>query len=90
MLETFRAEWIAYVNSRWARWIFVGSSVAIIVASFVFWVYLGFGSESGTGSGAKVVGILSFLIAIPVILIFNLALALLWSLAAALFRSVAS
>ena len=90
MLSRYRAEWIAYVNSRWARWIFLASSAAIVVASYVFWAMLGFGSEGGTGSGAKVIGILSLVIAVPVIIVFNLALALLWALGASLIRSRAS
>jgi hypothetical protein len=40
---------------------------------------LGFGSERGTGSGAKVILILSLAIAVPSIIVFNLALALIWA-----------
>lgn len=79
MLETFRAELSAYANSSWGRRIFFWSSLAIIVAAYVGWAMLGFGSEGGTGSGAKLIAILVLVIAIPVALVLNLALALIWA-----------
>ena len=50
MLAGYRAALKEYFNSRWAWRIFVASSVALIIGSFVLFSMLGFGNHGG-GTG---------------------------------------
>lgn len=81
MLATFRTELTAYLNSTWGWRIFGWSAVAIIVASLALVLFLGFGSHNGGSgtAGTKVAVILSLVVAVPAILLVNLAIALIWA-----------
>jgi hypothetical protein len=89
MLAKFRAALAAYFNSRWAWRIFVASSMALLICSFVSFSMLGFGNHGGGSgtSGAKVVMILSLVLAVPAIIVVNALVALLWAAALTLARS---
>lgn len=90
MFETYRKELSAYTNSRWARQIFLWSSILLFIGSFVFWTGLGFGNQNGGSgtAGAKVATILSLVIAVPAILVFNVAVALIWAFVQTAIRSL--
>lgn len=84
-MRTFRDKLLQYANSWWGQRIFIWSSVAILVAAIVFVTYLGVGIEGGGGAASsKFVSFLTFLLAIPSIIVFNLALALAWAIAASI------
>ena len=81
MLDTFRAELTAYINSVWARRIFVWSAIAILGASLALVLMVGFGSHNGGSgtAGTKVATILTLVVALPAILLLNLVIALVWA-----------
>jgi len=81
MLATFRAELTAYINSTWGWRIFGWSALAIVVASLALVMFLGFGSHNGGSgtAGTKVAVILSLVLAVPVTLVANVAIALVWA-----------
>ncbi|MGE0613906.1 MAG: hypothetical protein AB7O70_16320 [Hyphomicrobiales bacterium] len=76
----FRDNLRAYANARLGRRVFVWSSLAILLGAAAFVVGLGVGGETGSGAASsKFVMVLTFLLAIPALVLFNLALALLWA-----------
>lgn len=89
MLANYRAALADYFNSRWAWRIFIASSVALFIGSFVFWSMLGFGNHNGGSgtAGGKVIMILSLVLAVPAIIVVNALVALLWAAALTLVRS---
>jgi len=89
MLAGYRAALADYFNSRWAWRVFIASSVALFIGSFVFFSMLGFGNHGGgTGtSGAKVIMILSLVLAVPAIIVVNALVALLWAATLTIVRS---
>lgn len=89
MLAGYRAALKEYFNSRWAWRIFVASSVALIIGSFVLFSMLGFGNHGGgTGTaGAKVIMVLSLVLAVPAIIVVNALVALVWAAALTIARS---
>lgn len=89
MLDTFRAALRVYANSRWGWRILGWSSIVFIVLGIGFWLMLGFGSSSGTGAGGMVLTILALILAVPAIIVFNVALAVIWALVRTLVHSVA-
>jgi hypothetical protein len=82
MLETFRNELFAYFNSTWGRRLVVWLSLAICIASLAFVIMLGFGNNNGGSgtAGGKVAAILSLILAIPAIIVLNLAVAAIYAL----------
>lgn len=83
MLGSFRDNLLAYANSRWGRRIFVWSSAGIVAAAVLYVATLGIGSETGTGAASsKFAFVLALAVALPALILFNLALALVWAAAA--------
>jgi hypothetical protein len=89
MLAKFRAALAAYFNSRWAWRIFVVTSIALLIGSFVVFSMLGFGNHNGGSgtAGAQVIMILSLVLAVPAIIVVNALVALLWAAALTIARS---
>lgn len=83
MLKSLHKNLLVYANSRWGRRIFVWSSVAIFVGAIAYVSILGAGSETNSGAASeKFQVILAAVIAVPALIVFNLAVALLWAIGA--------
>jgi hypothetical protein len=89
MLASYRAALADYFNSRWAWRIFIVTSIALFIGSFVLFSMLGFGNHTGGSgtAGGKVIMILSLVLAVPAIIVTNALVALLWAAALAIARS---
>lgn len=81
MLKAFRDRLLEYPNHPWGQKIFLWSTLAILVGAVFYAVSLGLGSESGSGAASsKFVMFVSFLLAIPALIGFHLAVALAWAI----------
>mgnify|MGYP000616258982 CR=1 FL=1 len=89
MLNTFGKNFSSYGKSRWGKQIFIWSSVVIFMGAVGYAVYLGLGSETGHGAASqKFLTVVAVVLAVPALIVFNVAMALLWAIVSTLVNAL--